>query len=162
MLKLMTPLAQIERFDLTGQAGIILASGYQGQWIVPAATYFTYPTSGQAGAFQIWTEGMRDGTIGFTPDVTNTGKLTVLYGKYRARTDRFNGAPTYGDKLTVNADGDLGKCYSVAVSGGAVGATDDITLSSDYVYAVCVGTSQMTYFTHNGGSQFAYIEYVTV
>lgn len=162
MLKLMTTLDSLQRWDITTPSTTVLTSGYQGQWIVPGLSYSAYPSSGAAGAFQIWTEGKRDGTAGFTPDTANTGKLTVLYGKYRARTDRYNGSPTIGTKLTVNADGDLGPVYSVAVSGGAAGATDDITLTSDHVYAICVGYGTMTYFDHNSGSAFNYIEYVTV
>jgi len=162
MLKIMSDLTKLERIDFTASAGFV-TSGYQGQWIQPGSSTVAYPTSGVAGgAFQIWTEGNRDGTAGFTPDATNNGKVTVIYGKYRARTDRFNGALSaydVGTPLTVDADGDLVPARYVNVSGVAgVGAA----VTADKVVAYCVGEGSMTYFTHNGGSAFDYIEYVTV
>lgn len=145
----MSDLTMVQRIDFTTPSETIITSGYQGQWLVPGNPNAIYPsTSGMAGAFQIWTEGNRNGTAGFTPDATNNDKLTVLYGKYRARTDRFNGPLSnydIGTKLTINTDGDL-----EPVSGSA------------YVYAICIGEGTMTYFSHNSGSAFNYIEYVTV
>lgn len=148
MLKIMSDLNRVERIDFPTGTTTLITSGYQGQWLVPGATYAVYPTSGQAGAFQIWTEGNRDGTAGFTPDTANTAKLTVLYGKYRGRTDRFNGNLndySIGTKLTVQTDGDF-----------------EPATGSAQVYAVCIGEGTMTYFNHNSGSAFNYIEFVTV
>lgn len=161
MLKLLTDLTAVHRMDFATGTGTLITSGYQGQWLVPGDSTATFPSSGQAGAFQIWTEGNRDGTAGFTPDATNTGKLTVLYGKYRARTDRFNGGLgqyDIGTKLSIGADGDLQPARFVTVSGGANSAS----VTADQVYAVCVGEGSMTYFDHNSGSSFQYIEFVTV
>ncbi len=161
MLKTLSDLTMVQRIDFTTGTGTLITSGYQGQWLVPGSTYATLPTSGQAGAFQIWTEGNRDGTAGFTPDATNTSKLTVLYGPYRARTDRFNSNGTYaiGTKLTVGADGNLTPARFVTVSGGA----NNASVTSDHVYAICVDTGDtMTYFDHNGGAAFNYLEYITV
>lgn len=161
MLKLLSDLTQVKRIDFTTGTGTLITSGYQGQWLVPGASVATFPSSGQAGAFQIWTEGNRDGTAGFTPDATNTSKLTVLYGHYRAKTNRFNGVIgdySVGTKLTVAADGDLQPARFVTVSGGALNAS----VTSDQVYAVCVGTDTITYFDHNSGSSFSVIEFVTV
>jgi len=77
-----------------------------------------------------------------------SAKLTVLYGHYRARTDRFNAALeeySIGTKLTLGADGDLQPASS-----------------TDQVYAVCIGEGTMSHFQHNSGSAFNYIEFVTV
>ena len=162
MLKMLSDLTQVKRIDFTTGTGTLITSGYQGQWLVPGLTYATFPSSGQAGAFQIWTEGNRDGTAGFTPDATHTSKLTVLYGHYRAKTDRFNGSIgdyAIGTKLSVGADGDLQPARLVTVSGGAVSTS----VTQDHIYAVVVGLdSAMTYFDHNGGAAFGAIEFVTV
>ncbi|MCA9313769.1 hypothetical protein KDA08_05670 [Candidatus Saccharibacteria bacterium] len=157
----MTDINMVQRIDFPTGTGTLIASGYQGQWLVPGSTYAIFPTSGQAGAFQIWTEGNRDGTVGFTPDTAHTAKLTVLSGKYRARTNRFVGAIgdySIGTQLTVNAAGDFSPARFVTVSGGALNAS----VTSDYVYALCLGTGSMSYFTHSGGSTFSYVEYETV
>lgn len=159
MLKMLSDLTQVKRIDFTTGTGTLITSGYQGQWLVPGSTYATFPTSGMAGAFQIWTEGNRDGTAGFTPDATHTSKLTVLYGHYRAKTDRFNGVIgdySIGTKLTVAADGDLQPVATILGSGS-------VPVPNGHVYAVVVGLdSAMTYFDHNGGSTFGAIEFVTV
>ncbi len=160
---MLSDLTQVKRIDFTTGTGTLITSGYQGQWLVPGSTYATFPTSGMAGAFQIWTEGNRDGTAGFTPDATHTSKLTVLYGHYRAKTDRFNGVIgdySIGTKLTVAADGDLTPARPVTVSGNfGVGAT----ITPDHVYAVVVGIDNaLVYFDHNSGTAFDAIEFVTV
>jgi hypothetical protein len=158
MLKILSDLTQVERIDFSTGVGTLIASGYQGQWLVPGATYATFPTSGQAGVFQIWTEGNRDGTVGFTPDTVNTEKLTTLYGKYRARTDKFDGVIgdyAIGTKLTVSTLGNFAPVTNTAVSGV-------FEVTADHVCAVCIGVGEMTHFTHNSGALFDYIEFVTV
>lgn len=154
MLKILSDLNKVERIDFTTGTGTLITSGYQGQWLVPGATYATFPSSGQAAAFQIWTEGNRDGTAGFTPDATNTSKLTVLYGKYRALTDQFEGvigSYSIGTELTVSENGKL-----MPVTSSGVG------VSADTVYAHCIGTDSITYFDHSSGAAFDVIKYVTV
>ena len=112
MLKLQTDLNLIDRFDSTviaaGSGYDILTSGYQGMWATPAATGWDLAQQGEHPAYLIWTEGNYDGTtesIGFTPDATNTTKLTFLGGKFRIKTNMFTGTPTAGQPLQVGATG---------------------------------------------------------
>jgi hypothetical protein len=163
MLKIMSDLNQIQRFDFAAPSTTVLTSGFQGQWVALGASQVSYPTSGQGGVFQIWTEGNRDGTNGFTPDTANTGKLTLLYGKYRARTDRFNGTLadySIGTALTVGADGDLTPATYVTATGLTAGTS--VSATADKIVGYCIGEGSMTYFQHSGGGLFDYIEFVTV
>jgi len=161
MLKIMSDLTKLERFDLVASAAF-QSTGKQGQWVQPGASTVAYPSAGAQGAcFQIWTEGNRNGSAGFTPDVAHTDKVTVLYGKYKARTDQFVGALSsydVGTPLTVDTAGLLKPATYVTVSGGANSAS----VTADKIVAYCTSEGSMTYFSHSGGAAFNYIEYVTV
>lgn len=106
MLRLLSDLNQIVRFDVKASEGL-LASGVTGTFVAKSEDLIDLPSAEAGGLLQVWTESNRDKTPGFSPDVTATGNLTVLYGKYRALTDQFTGNPTAGDALEVAADGTL-------------------------------------------------------
>jgi len=110
MLRILTNLNLLNRFDLEATAGLI-ASGYTGTWVRKIADDKIDLVSNAATDFAfgtVWTESYRDGTIGsWTPDVGITGKLSVVYGKFRALTDQFTGAPAIGNALVVNTAGQL-------------------------------------------------------
>lgn len=110
---MLTNLNLVHRFDVAPTAGL-LASGYTGTWVAHSATE-TIGLPSADGKFAlgvVWTESNRDGTIGFTPDTRavasgGTGKLTVVWGKFRALTDRFTGSPAIGAALYVTTTGVL-------------------------------------------------------
>lgn len=111
MLKLLSDLKKANRFDKTATAGV-LASGVTGTWVtLDGNDDFDLPSGATRLAFCVWTESNRDGTVGWTPDVTGTGKLTGFDGYLRAITDQVAGydALSQGDNLTVNSDGKLAK-----------------------------------------------------
>jgi len=112
MLRMLTNLNLVHRFDVAPTAGL-LASGYTGTWISHSATdTIDLPTAGAFALGTVWTESNRDGTVGFTPDTRavasgGTGKLTVVWGKFRALTDQFTATPAIGEALYAAADGTL-------------------------------------------------------
>lgn len=114
MLRILDNLNINNRFDVEATDGLI-ASGVTGSFAQKSGDTIDLPSAGANGVFQVWTESNRDGTNGWTPDVDATGKLTVLYGKYRALTDQFSGSPNAGDELQVNTSGEL-----EPESGGAI------------------------------------------
>ena len=147
MLRMLTNLNLVHRFDVTADAGL-LASGYTGTWVGPNTTTLNYVSA--AGGFAlgcVWNESNRDGTAGFTPDTRavasgGTGKLTVVYGKFRALTDQFSGTPAVGDALYVGTDGKL-----------------STTAGAGKIAAYCTKASHS--ITHLNSSHTV-IEYVTV
>lgn len=106
MLRLLSNLNLLNRFDVTATAGL-LASGVTGSWAAKSGDTIDLPAAAGDYAMVVWTESNRDGTVGFTPDVTATGKLTVLNGNFRALSDQFTGTPSVGDALGVGTDGKL-------------------------------------------------------
>lgn len=142
---MLTNLNMVHRFDVTAAAGL-LASGFTGTWVGPNTTTLNYV--GSAGAFAlgcVWNESNRDGTAGFTPDTrstTGTGKLTVVYGKFRALTDQFTGTPAVGAALYVGTDGML-----------------STTAGAGIIAAYCTKASHS--ITHLNASHTV-IEYITI
>ena len=112
MLRMLTNLNMVHRFDVTAAAGL-LASGYTGAWVRKNSDTLDYVSAtGKFALGCVWNESNRDGTAGFTPDTRavasgGTGKLTVVYGKFRALTDQFTGTPAVGDELYVTTAGVL-------------------------------------------------------
>ena len=104
MLRILTNLNLLNRFDVTATAGL-LASGVTGSWVSKVTDSIDLPAAAGDYAMVVWTESNRDGTVGFTPDVTATGKLTVLQGQFRALTDQYAGTPAVGDVLIAGTDG---------------------------------------------------------
>jgi len=111
MLKLLSKLEKANRMDFDATAGV-RASGVTGTWVtLDSAGNVDLPSAATKLAFPVWTESNRDGTVGWTPDVSATGKLTVLDGYIRAITDQVTdyAGLAIGDLLTVDASGKLAK-----------------------------------------------------
>jgi hypothetical protein len=111
MLKLLSDLKKANRFDKTATAGVI-ASGVTGTWVtLDSNDHFDLPSASTRLAFPVWTESRRDGTVGWTPDVDATGKLTVFDGYLRAITDQVSNYDSLalGNNLKVDTDGKLTK-----------------------------------------------------
>lgn len=111
MLNLLSDLNKANRFDKTATAGVV-ASGVTGTWVtLNANDEFDLPSAATRLAFCVWSESSRDGTIGWTPDIGATGKLTGLDGYVRAITDQVAdySSLSQGDNLTVDTDGKLAK-----------------------------------------------------
>lgn len=107
MLRMLTSLNLVSRYDIIATAGL-LASGVTGSWVSKIGDLIDLPGTQGDQAQLVWTESNRDGTVGWTPDVTNTGKLTVLTGKtVRALSDQYTGTPAVGDALVAGTDGTL-------------------------------------------------------
>lgn len=88
-----------------------------------------------------------DGTPRFSPDVEDSGQVTVLYGKYRAMTNMFVGTPLVGQILSADtADG--------MIKAAAAGANDNFV-----PFGIC--TVGITEYSHLGDN-YTVIEYVTV
>lgn len=121
MLRLLTDLNENARFDADASSELLNSGeAVTGSFVVKNEDEFTWPTEGDAGALQIWTESYRDGSSNFSPDASATGvtRLTVLWGKYRALTDQFTGTPSAGTLLKVGTDGKL--MATTATAGDAV------------------------------------------
>ncbi len=108
MFKIISDLNLCERVTRE-YAGTLDETATSGTWVtIDSDGKFAASGSGENGlTFPIWTEGNRDGTAGFTPDVTATGKLTVLHGKFRAITDQIASASydsvSVGDPVVVKS-----------------------------------------------------------
>ena len=142
MLRLLTNMNLLNRFDVVATAGL-LASGVTGTFVRKNGdTLDLLAAAGDFAIGPVWTESNRDGTVGFTPDVGATGKLSIYYGKYRALTDQFSGTPTTSAKLYAGTDGKL-----------------SVTAGNGVVVAYCTKASHT--ISHLGTSHTV-IEYVTV
>lgn len=143
MLQILTDLLKVNRLELTATAGLI-ASGVMGTWaqMTGSSNGCDLPTAGNL-AFPIWTESYRDGEVGWTGDVGITGKVTLLYGKFRAITDQVTGTPAVNAVLYAAADGTL-----------------STTAGNGIVVAVCTKASHSV--TYLGTTFTACIEFVTI
>lgn len=145
MLRVLSDLNNVERFDIEVSAGVI-ASGVTGTFVVKQGDTADLPTAGDLGAFVIFTESYRDGSTGkWSPDYNASGytQLSVLYGKFRALTDQYEGTPAVGNKLKVTAAGKL--------------SADSV--SANQVVAVC---TKAAHSVEHLGKSYTVIEYVTV
>lgn len=149
MLRLLTDLNLVVRYDASAAAGLI-SNGVTGTFVEhkgEAGAELTLPSAGAVGVMQVFTESSRDGAAGkWSPDVTATGgnQLTVIYGKYRALTDQFVNPITAGQLLKVNADGKL----------VAIGLDEE-----DIAVAKCIKPSHNI---QHLGKTWLVIEYVTL
>jgi len=109
MFTVLTDLSLITRRELSIDAtGTILTSGLQGYWVSIGSNGAVAPPSATKLAWPIFNESKRDQTVGqWAPDVVKTSKVTILAGKYFARTTVFGGSPTVNASLDVNAIGQL-------------------------------------------------------
>ena len=81
---------------LSGQTGTMVSFGGNGNLQKPVAGDFAVP---------VWTESNRDGSQGWSPDVSATGNLTVYYGKLRFITDQFVASPAVNQVLYTDTNG---------------------------------------------------------
>ena len=152
MLELLTDIETVERIDYTFPSNS--TSGFQGCWVTDTATVgsVALTTTTVGGAFQIWTEGGNRTTEtagSWSPDVGGTGKITVLNGRYRARTNKYTEVAAAGGSLAV---GDPLKTWS----GGELAKA---TLGTDYIvgHVKRVGYS----WTFGTGQTATVIDFVT-
>ena len=100
-----------------------------------------------------WTQGTAvdaaDGTPRFSPDVEDSGQVTVIYGKYRALTNMYDSgaAPAVGDFLRADATKKLLEKFTPA-SG-----------TSQHAFAIC--TKAPATYSHLG-DDYTVIEFVTI
>lgn len=114
-------------------AAAVIASGIEGQWVVPQSSGGFNFEAGALVAYQIWTESSKDGSVGFSKDSVYLSKVTLLEPGYRAITDQFDGSPTVGAKLKTTAAGKL-----------------EVEESTDPWVAVC--TKAPYNYTYNGST----------
>lgn len=109
MFKIISDLSLLLRKDLdvSDASNDVLASGVSGTWVTYNGAYLKRTTAATKLAWPVWNESNRNGTVGWTPDVMNSKKVSVLVGKYFATTDQFSGSPTVGASLDVAANGVL-------------------------------------------------------
>ena len=103
MLALLSDLNKINKLEVTKPAdGVYSGVMRQGTFVAADGTAVE---DGHAG-YAIWNEDNgADNT--WSPDVAATGKVTVLLGGYRCKTDQYTGTPGVGDALTLNTSGVL-------------------------------------------------------
>jgi len=106
MFDLKSDLNLCNRLDVTSALAVSgNSAGKQGSFVTLDGAVGTAATK---GAFLVWSESNRDNTYGWTPDVNDTGKLTVLAGHYIGYTTEFvTTGLVPGDLLVVGADGKL-------------------------------------------------------
>lgn len=95
--------------DVDDASNDVLASGISGTWVTLNSSLKAVRTTGTATelAWPVFNESARDGSVlGWTPDVTNSKKVTVLAGKFFATTDQYTGVTVPGP-LKTGANGKL-------------------------------------------------------
>jgi hypothetical protein len=147
MFKIFSDISLVLRKELTlsqSGAGQVLSSGVQGSWVTLNASNEATLTQAATGlAWPIWNESYRTGLVGWTPDVVNTKKVTVIVGKVFATTDQYLSTPSLGDPLKTGAGGKLATA----------------TLGTDHIVAFCVKAPySLTYL----GTTYTVIDIQTV
>lgn len=108
MLKVISDLMQVQRVTREYEADVA-ASGVSGSWVkLSGNNKYTLTDSTPTGlSYVVWAESNRNGTVGFTPDVAASGKISALFGSHRAVTDQVNssdyGSLAVGDALVSKA-----------------------------------------------------------
>ncbi|MBC8437014.1 hypothetical protein H8D85_01675 [bacterium] len=133
MLELLSDINLVSRFDVDFDSETVTA--VQGTFIEWDGTL---PSAGAIGSNAVWTENRGSE---WSPDHGATGKVSVLYGKYRAKTSEVGvstscaaGTPLYVDaagKLTITDAGGS----PVAIALGAP-VTNYKYLGTDYAKVV--------------------------
>jgi hypothetical protein len=147
MLKLKTDWNKINRMEEAASSWV-LDHAVTGTWVAPSASGVDQPTLG-GFALPILTESNRDGSVGFTGDVSVTGNVTVAYGSFAGITDRFAGTPAVGDVLYVTADGKLANAADAGI---------DLSTAHPVSAAICTKASYSTTYM---GKSYDVIEFVT-
>ena len=122
-------------FPVDDSLNDVLASGVSGVWVTLASGGYAKRTQTATGlAWPVFNDSARDQSVlGWTPDVTNSKKITTLAGKYVARTDQYTSVTTVGQALKTGANGKL-------VTG---------TAGSDPIVAYCVKAPYTTNYLGN-------------
>ena len=112
MFLVLSDLSLVTRKDLALDStyGILVTtSGVQGTWVtLTSNSQAALPTGPTKLAWPIFNESRRDQILGsFAPDVGKTGRVTILAGKYFARTTVYTGSVTVGQYLEVTSTGAL-------------------------------------------------------
>ena len=118
MFDLKSDLNLCNRLEVAASSAVADAASRQGSWITLAGVLTEDGTANRAN-YLVWSESNRDNTAGFTPDVKDTGALTVLSGYFIGWTTPYTGSIAIGDLLVCTADGKL------------VAATSDDAAASD-------------------------------
>jgi hypothetical protein len=111
MFQILSDLSLLLRkeLDVDDTANDVLASGVSGTWVTLNSSSKAVRTTGTSTelAWPVFNESARDQSVlGWTPDVTNSKKVTVLAGKYFARTDQYTSVTAVGP-LKTGANGKL-------------------------------------------------------
>lgn len=96
-------------FPVDNALNDVLASGVSGVWVTLATGGTATRAQTATGmAWPVFNDSARNQSVlGWTPDVTNSGKVTVLAGKYVARTDQYTSVTTVGQALKTGVSGKL-------------------------------------------------------
>jgi hypothetical protein len=96
--------------DVDDSLNDVLASGVSGVWVTlnSSAKAARTQSVGAGPAWPVFNDSARDQSVlGWTSDVKNSKKVTILAGKYIARTDQYTSITTVGQALTTGANGKL-------------------------------------------------------
>jgi len=151
MMKLISDLIMAERLDIV-EDGVLSVSGVMGSWVTYNSSNQMVLTSAQVAlAYPVWNESatLAEGTnLGYTPDVAETGVVTVLTGHHRALTNQYDTAiePAVGNTLVASA----------AVVGTLV---VNLTPGATQALAVCTKAPHTVSYR---GTDFTCIEYETI
>lgn len=109
MLKVISDLTLVQRITREYESDIT-ASGVAGTWVTLSSSNkftFTDASTPVGLSYVVWAESNRDGTVGFSPDVAASSKISVLFGLHRAVTDQVNSSDyasfTVGAPLVAKA-----------------------------------------------------------
>jgi len=106
MLKIISDLTLVQRVTREYESDVT-TSGVAGSWVtLNSSNKFTLTDSTANGlSYCVWAESNRDGTVGFSPDIAASEKISVLFGLHRAVTDQVNstdyGSFSVGDALVA-------------------------------------------------------------
>jgi len=142
MLRILSPLDMVQRVDVKVDDGV-LASGFIGSWVdlyqahggatTTTTRHARFADSAYDRVYVIWSEGNKRGatmgsapSAGFSPDTSQTKRLTTLVGKWRAWTDQISASTgtTPGTLLCPDPSsthGELMECAAINVSGALGG-----------------------------------------
>jgi len=109
MMKLISDLIMAERLDIV-EDGVVSVSGVMGSWVTYNSSNQMVLTSTDVPlAYPVWNESatLAETAKGYTPDVAETGVVTVLTGHHRALTNQYDISPepAVGDILTTSTAG---------------------------------------------------------
>ena len=86
----------------------VLVSGVSGVWVTLDSNGNAIRTQTNTQlAWPVFNSSSYDGTILWTPDVTNALLVTTLSGNFYARTDQFYGSPVTASPLKTGTNGQL-------------------------------------------------------